>query len=475
MGDRGSFPHSCGLDSIPCTFIADILTTTPPRNHLLSKNSIHNPNTKMSQRVSNNHINARSSPRQVTPEKRGIRMEEKLSLANPSFRAPSHEEMRAVFLMCRRNQWDSVLNSIRSNLLVATTNMTMDNNISTTILHQAITSKGDVKKRARVIQEILGCAPLAATIKNGYGSLPLHVISQRNTKIDSKTKETLIRALMQAYPESLVQQGGVGMRTPLHIIFTGTSCSVGNWKLFTMIRPKIGSKSQRLLSSVCTILDYISPALTSTMIHCGRQACFMRDKKGFLPIHVACSRHCSPEKLEMLLEVNPGSLFAETDDNRSLLALAKGTATKSHPNYALISEIERRLEMASLSASPPTRAIADQFHVPPMKREDLTSVGALLNPITVGNLLVTSDGRALPTVTSARRQRKSKRKRKPVVKHEDFSADDHQGMYAPRVKREENLLHPVDTSSASSPQQDDSEPANLLLHFSRHMENVTSV
>ena len=219
-------PRSCGLDYIPCTFIAHILTNTPPQNHLLSK--IHNLNTKMSQRASNHHINARSSPRQVTPEKRDIRSDEKFSSVSPSFRVPSQQEMRAVFLMCRGNQWDSVLNSIRSNRLIATTNMTMDNNISTTILHQAITSKGDVKKRARVIQEILGFSPLAATIKNGYGSLPLHVISQRNTKMDSKTKETLIRALMQAYPESLVQQGGVGMRTPLHIIFTGTLWCVGS-------------------------------------------------------------------------------------------------------------------------------------------------------------------------------------------------------------------------------------------------------
>ena len=176
----------------------------------------------MSRRVSS-HIPLRASPRQVTPEKRGVRNQEKYTLVNRhhSFRAPSQEEMRAVFLMCRGNQWDSVLNSIRNNRLIATTNMTMDNNISTTILHQAITSKGDIKKRARVIQEILGITPHAATIKNGYGSLPLHVISQRNTKMDSKTKETLIRDLMDAYPDSLTQQGGVGMRTPLHIIFTG--------------------------------------------------------------------------------------------------------------------------------------------------------------------------------------------------------------------------------------------------------------
>ena len=129
--------------------------------------------------------------------------------------------MRAVFLMCRGNQWNSVLDSIRSNILIQTTNMTMDNNISTTIIHQAITSKGDINKRAIVIREILQVTPHAASIKNGYGSLPLHVICQRNVKMNSSMKEILIRDLINAYPGSLTVQGGVGKRTPLHIIFTG--------------------------------------------------------------------------------------------------------------------------------------------------------------------------------------------------------------------------------------------------------------
>jgi hypothetical protein len=98
----------------------------------------------------------------------------------------------------------------------------MDNHISTTILHQAITSKGDTKSRTRVILEIIDVAPKAAAIKNGYGSLPLHVIAQRNTKMDAPTKELLITELVNAYKPALVEQGGVGKRTPLHIIFTGT-------------------------------------------------------------------------------------------------------------------------------------------------------------------------------------------------------------------------------------------------------------
>ena len=158
--------------------------------------------------------------RQVSPDK--TRMGRgSFNPHHTHIRTPTREEMRAVFLMCRGNQWNSVLNSIRSNRLIQTTNMTMDNNISTTVIHQAITSKGDIYKRAMVIQEILQITPHVASIKNGYGSLPLHVICQRNVKMNSATKETLIRDLINAYPESLTVQGGVGKRTPLHIIFTG--------------------------------------------------------------------------------------------------------------------------------------------------------------------------------------------------------------------------------------------------------------
>ena len=73
----------------------------------------------------------------------------------------------------------------------------------------------------------------------------------------------------------------------------------------------------------------------------------MKDKKGYLAAHVACSRHCSPEKLQMLLSVNPDSLFAITDDGQSLLSLAMSTATKSHPNYALIDDLHQRYTAAA--------------------------------------------------------------------------------------------------------------------------------
>ena len=73
----------------------------------------------------------------------------------------------------------------------------------------------------------------------------------------------------------------------------------------------------------------------------------MKDKKGFLPAHVACSRHCSPEKLKMLLSVYPVCLFEKTNDGHTLISLATCSATKSHPNYALIDELNRQMELAA--------------------------------------------------------------------------------------------------------------------------------
>lgn len=140
-----------------------------------------------------------------------------------SLRSPTRREMNAVFQLCKKNLWTSVLNCVRSNPRIAVTSMTMQNNITTTIIHQAITSKGDTALRAKVMEEILDVTPEAAAIKNGCGSLPLHVIAQRNTKMNASTKERLIRRLLVAFPGALIQQGGVGLRTPLHIIFTGTS------------------------------------------------------------------------------------------------------------------------------------------------------------------------------------------------------------------------------------------------------------
>jgi len=187
--------------------------------------------------------------------------------------------------------------------------LTMDNNNKTTILHQAICSKGDTQARATVIMTILKLAPMAASIANGQGSLPIHAILQRNIKMDSRTRETLATALIKAYPESLLKASSPGGRTALHVAFT----------------------------------DFVSPQLIRMMIAMGPAACFLRDGNGHLPVHIAVSRHCSKEKLDILLEVSPSSLFATTREGESLLDLAKSKATKSHPNKNLIRELKERL------------------------------------------------------------------------------------------------------------------------------------
>lgn len=133
----------------------------------------------------------------------------------------TREEMDSIFYLCRSDDWHGVLQRVHQNPTIATTSIIMDNHISTTIIHQAVTSKGNTALRAEVISTILRYTPQAASIKNGYGSLPIHVIAQRNTKMDAQTKERLIFELVVAYPGALTEEGGVGKRTPLHIIFTG--------------------------------------------------------------------------------------------------------------------------------------------------------------------------------------------------------------------------------------------------------------
>ena len=249
-----------------------------------------------------------------------------------------------VSQLCRDSDWEAVLDRVIRHPEVATAKLMMDNHIATTLLHKAITSKGNTILRANVISTVLRQTPHAARLTNGYGSLPLHVISQRNTKMASATKEALMNQLIQAYPDAVLQPGGVGKRTPLHVIFT----------------------------------DYVSPRLTKTVIEHGTRACFMPDKKGYLPAHVACSRHCSPEKLRMLLEVNPQALFHRTKEGSSLLDLAKATATKAHPNFALIKELER--QMRAFGIESPTDGVKDAFvdsDVSAVEEEDIWTPGTI--------------------------------------------------------------------------------------------------
>ena len=134
---------------------------------------------------------------------------------------PSATEMKQVFALCRSDRWREILRYLQAEPRMALTAMVMANHISSTVLHQAITSRGDLSAREEVIRHILCETPQAAAVRNGYGSLPLHVIAQRNTKMTARVKEQLIELLVDAHPAALLEPGGVGRRTPLHIIFTG--------------------------------------------------------------------------------------------------------------------------------------------------------------------------------------------------------------------------------------------------------------
>ncbi len=166
------------------------------------------------------------------------------------------------------------------------------------------------------------------------------------------------------------------------------------------------------------------------MIQEGTQACFLRDRKGYLPIHVACSRHCSPEKLQMLLEVNPNSLHDTTKDGASLLDLAIKTATKSHPNYALIDDLRRRLHLSGEGPyiSPNRVSSSDT--------SDDTHSTSECSPANHAIITTVPSRREHPIT----RDRKRKRK---------VAADD----------EEETMI------------DDDKEQANLLLQFSRQTHN----
>ena len=139
---------------------------------------------------------------------------------------PMTKELTMLLRWCRSNDWARVLQTLQANPYVALEILTMGNYISTTILHQAISSKGDITMRAEVISAILARTPIAAKLTNGYGSMPLHAIAQRNLKMDSQTKERLMIDLVLCHKDALTSNGGIGGRTPLHIIFTGKSYTV---------------------------------------------------------------------------------------------------------------------------------------------------------------------------------------------------------------------------------------------------------
>jgi hypothetical protein len=123
--------------------------------------------------------------------------------------------------LCSQDKWQEVLDCVHANPSVATTPFVMGNRMSTTILHKAICSRSETAVRAKVISAILSRTPEAAAVRNGYRSLPLHMITQRNVKMDTVTRERLVFQLVEAFPGALMEKNGISQRTPLHILFTG--------------------------------------------------------------------------------------------------------------------------------------------------------------------------------------------------------------------------------------------------------------
>ena len=70
----------------------------------------------------------------------------------------------------------------------------------------------------------------------------------------------------------------------------------------------------------------------------------MKDKYGYLPIHIYCKRECSIGKLQILYEGFPNSVFEKTPDGDTPLSLVVSFGEKKgRPNYTCIDYLENRM------------------------------------------------------------------------------------------------------------------------------------
>lgn len=200
------------------------------------------------------------------------------------------------------------------------------------------------------------------------------------------------------------------------------------------------------------------------MVQNGREACFMKDKKGYLPAHVACSRHCSPEKLDMLLKVNRGALTSKTNSGDTLLSLAVKTATRTHPNYALIDDLKRRVDNTTGTGQDEMEILKDEEARRVCKFQD--SDGRRHGKTRGTRVVVDRDGPVLTTIEA----------NSPRVSSDDESDKS----YTPSL--DEAFGSPVAASvfprrtnmttrkRKVTEDEGDMDSATLLLHFSRHMD-----
>lgn len=85
------------------------------------------------------------------------------------------------------------------------------------------------------------------------------------------------------------------------------------------------------------------------MIEMYPNACKIKDKTGFLPIHTACKDHGNLAVMKILLRSYPNSVWEEIDGQR-LLEIAKSKARPSHPNRELIALIESIMATTAYSS-----------------------------------------------------------------------------------------------------------------------------
>ena len=202
----------------------------------------------------------------------------------------------------------------------------------------------------------------------------------------------------------------------------------------------------------------------------------------------------------MLLEVNPDSLFATTNEGFTLLSLARSTATKSHPNYALIEELKRKHEQSP--APPPARVVSNDAGTSNGEEVDGDDVY-----FTISNkrTAVFQAGHGLletPTPSKRRKYRRGNNWKSPQVQPQNGRIDSGRGgsrNATPIVGGTTagvirgSMITPISTpssvpssarkgsgSSRGRPKRKvtadydgDNSPAHLLLHFSRQTQDLT--
>jgi len=255
----------------------------------------------------------------------------------------SHD--KALLALCKADNWSAVEQHIRRHPQSATSMLRDRNSNGTTVLHKVFASAStDFAARIGVIETVLQICPKLASVKNGCGSLPLHLAARNSYKIqiDTTTQEDVIASLINVYPAAAVTQNAAG-RTPLHI-----ACA-----------------------------HFCSSGVLRQLLNAGRDAANKQDKQGCLPIHLACRRSCSVDKLELLLDASPESVFAKTRNGETPLDIAlMDFSSNPRQSDRFVYMLQERLEMVKKSKQ--VEELADNSVSTPELFDDKSSDDASL-------------------------------------------------------------------------------------------------